>query len=227
MFDDNNLVNKILEQPGAMLIVQEAQARLQEEQRKRQEFYDLIGEDDKAEFVNGEIIFHSPVVKIHTDATGGLYLLLRTYVQQNGLGWVGIEKVMTRFTRNDYEPDICFFGNEKAALFEDKQLLFPVPDFVAEVLSKSSQKTINHDRVTKYNDYELHGVSEYWIVDPHEKTVEQYILENNKYRLVLKSSEGIVRSHSVAGFNIPIPSVFDSKENRKILRDILKGSLPT
>ena len=114
MFNDNNLVDRILEQPDAMLIVQQAQEKLMAEQKRREEFYNLIGEDDKAEFVNGEIIFHSPVVKIHTDATGNIYELLNNYVEENGLGWVGFEKAMTRFTRNDYEPDICFFGHGKS-----------------------------------------------------------------------------------------------------------------
>jgi len=208
-----------------MLIVKKVQDKLQDEQQKRQEFYDLINEDDKVEFVNGEIIFHSPVVKAHNVATGYLYKLLDTFVEENDLGFVGIEKIMTKFTRNDYEPDVCYFGNEKAAKFKDKQLLFPVPDFVVEVLSKSSQKTINHDRKTKYDDYELHGVLEYWIVDPHEKTVEQFVLENGKYRLVLKSSEGIIRIQSIPGFHIPIVSIFDSNENRKTLRDILNNTL--
>ena len=109
----------------------------------------------------------------------------------------------------------AFLAMEKAAGFDEKQLLYPVPDFVAEVLSKSSQKTIDHDKITKYNDYEQHGVPEYWIVDPHTKTVEQYVLENGQFELLLKSSEGLIRSRAVTGFNIPIPSIFDSREKRK------------
>ena len=225
MFNDENLVDKILEQPGAVLIMKKVQDKLKEEQQKRQEFYNLIGEDDKAEFVNGEIIFHSPVLKMHTDATKLLLNLLDNFVEEHALGWVGVEKVLTKFTRNDYEPDICFFDNEKAAKFTDKQLLFPVPDFIVEVLSKSSKKNINHDKVIKYDDYELHGVSEYWIIDPHEKTVEQFVLKEGKYNLVLKSSEGIIRSHAVSGFNIPIRSIFDRKENQKTLRNILNNAL--
>lgn len=226
MFDDKNLVDQILEQPGAVLMMREIEDKLKQEQQKRQAFYNLITEDDKAEFVNGEIIFHSPVVKVHNEATKFLLKLLDTFVEEHSLGFVGVEKIMTSFSRNDYEPDLCFFDKEKAAQFHENQLLFPVPDFVVEVLSKSSQKTINHDKVTKFDDYELHGVSEYWMVDPHDKKVEQYILENGKFRLVLKSAEGIIRSRAVKGFHIPIPAIFDSEENRKTLRDVLNHSLP-
>jgi hypothetical protein len=37
------------------------QAMLDEEKRKRQEFYDWLTDDVKAEFINGEVILHSPV----------------------------------------------------------------------------------------------------------------------------------------------------------------------
>ncbi|MCB0521041.1 MAG: Uma2 family endonuclease [Lewinellaceae bacterium] len=222
MFDDKNLVDKIMAEPGALLIVQAANDRLKNEQQRRQAFYDLITEDDKAEFVNGEIIFHSPVVKVHNAVTKYLLKLLDTFVEEHDLGFVGVEKILTKFTRNDYEPDICFFGNEKASLFHDNQLFFPVPDFVVEVLSKSSQKAIEHDTVTKHKDYELQGVAEYWIVDPHERVVEQHLLENGTYRLVLKSGEGTIHSQAVKGFSIPIAAIFDKKENRKALLNMLK-----
>jgi len=221
MYDRTDMVDKIMEHSDAALIVEHVRERLKNEQQRRLEFYDRIAEDDKAEFVNGEIVFHSPVVKMHNVATGLLYKLLHTFADEHDLGFVGVEKILTQFTRNDYEPDICFFGNEKAAHFQDDQLLFPVPDFVAEVLSKSSQKSIEHDTVTKFNDYEQHGVQEYWILDPHDQTVEQYLLENGRYRLVLKSSEGSVHCHVVPGFSIPIAAIFDKKVNRKVLRDFL------
>lgn len=221
MFDDKNLVDTILESSGAALIVQQVQEKLNEEQRRRQEFYEMIDEDSKAEFVNGEILYHSPVMKMHNDATKYLLNLLMNYVDEHDLGFVGVEKILTQFTRNDYEPDICFFGNDKAVHFKPNQLFFPVPDFVAEVLSKSSQKMIDHDRKTKYEDYEQHGVLEYWIIDPEEKTVEQYLLENGKYKLILKASQGTVSSFAVEGFVIPIPAIFSKEENKKTLRQIL------
>ncbi|MEM1123176.1 MAG: Uma2 family endonuclease [Bacteroidota bacterium] len=225
MTNEENLVYKVLAQTDAAIIINEVQQQLDAEKQKRIEFYNLIQEDDKAEFINGEIVFHSPVMKVHTDANGRLYNLLMNYVEEKNLGWVGIEKALTQFSRNDYEPDICFFGTEKASQFEDDQLLYPIPDFVVEILSKSSKKNIERDTVTKYKDYERHGVVEYWIVDPHEKTVSQYVLQNKKYKLILKSSEGTIRSRVVTGFNIPIVAIFDSQKNRETLRLILTDDL--
>ncbi len=208
-------------QPTAPTIVKQVQDRLEEERLKRIAFYELIHEDIKAEFVNGEVFYQSPVVKMHTDGTAGLFNLLHNYVNEHDLGFVGIEKVMITLPRNDYEPDICFFTNEKSQHFTKKTMHYPVPDFVAEVLSKSSKRMIEHDTKTKYLDYEQHGVSEYWIIDPEEETVEQFLLRDGNYELILKASEGNIRSHAVEGFVIPIRAIFDKKENRKALRAIL------
>lgn len=57
------------------------------------------------------------------------------------------------------------------------------PDFVVEILSPSN---FRHDRLVKYNLYMRAKVREYWIVDPQEKTVEVYLLDENGY---LKLSE--------------------------------------
>ncbi|MEK7254123.1 MAG: Uma2 family endonuclease [Bacteroidota bacterium] len=214
-------VEEIMAQSTAPLIVQKVQDRLAEERLKRQAFYEMIDEDMKAEFVNGEIFYHSPVVKMHTDGTVGLFALLDAYVDEHDLGFVGIEKVMITLPRNDYEPDICYFQNEKSQHFTKKTMHYPVPDFVAEVLSKSSKRMIEHDTKTKYDDYEQHGVPEYWIIDPDEETVEQFVLKEGKYELVLKAKEGIIESHAVQGFAIPIRAIFDKKEKRKALRAIL------
>ncbi|HFA51511.1 MAG TPA: Uma2 family endonuclease [Bacteroidetes bacterium] len=222
MSNNKNLVEQIMAEPTAPLIVKHVSDLLAEEQRKRHEFYEMIDEDTKAEYVNGEVIYHSPVVKEHTDSTKLLLRLLDTFVDIHELGWVGVEKAMVTLTRNDYEPDICFFGNRKADQFRKGQLHYPAPDFVAEILSKSNQKMINHDRVTKYEDYELHQVNEYWIIDPDSEVLEQHLLENGKYQLNLKASEGKVHSRVIAGFSIPIRAIFNIAENIEVLREILK-----
>jgi Uma2 family endonuclease len=68
----------------------------------------------------------------------------------------------------------------------------------------------------------MHGVTEYWMIDPDEETIEQYVLENGKYKLVLKSGEGSIRSVAVAGFVIPIRAVFEEAANLAALREMIK-----
>jgi hypothetical protein len=54
------ILEKLVESPNAIKIIEAAQSVFEQEKIKRQEFYDLTHEDMKAEFINGEIIFHSP-----------------------------------------------------------------------------------------------------------------------------------------------------------------------
>lgn len=217
---DKSLISKILSLPEAPILIEELQARLKEEKKRRQEFYNLLTtEENKTEFINGEIIIQSPVKKHHNTYSGLLYQLLNIYVTKHDLGFVGIEKIMVSLTRNDYEPDVCVFLKEKADGFSEDQALFPAPDLVIEFTSK---KTESRDRGIKFEDYENHGVKEYWIISPVSKTVEQYHLENGSYQLIKKSNSGDIESYAILGFNIPIQAIFDKDSNLKVISDILR-----
>lgn len=58
--------------------------------------------------------------------------------------------------------------------------IYGVPDLIVEVLSPSTAK---RDRGIKKELYEKHGVREYWIVNPSEKSIEVYLLKDGKYIL--------------------------------------------
>lgn len=211
-------VEKTLEMPTAVIFAQRLEAALKKEKTKRKHFYETIDESKKMEFINGEIYFQSPVKLQHNTATKRIVKLLDTYVETHGLGYVGVEKILISLTRNDYEPDICFFDLEKSITFTPKQMQFPAPDFVVEILSESTER---NDRETKFQDYAAHDVKEYWIVDPEAETVEQYVVDNEKYELKLKSNDGTIESVAVHGFKIPIRSIFDEALNLETLRRIV------
>jgi Uma2 family endonuclease len=211
-------VSAILESPAAPSMVAHLQTAMEAERQRRQQFYADIDDDMKAEFINGEVVIHSPVKKAHTDATGLLYKIIDTFVRLAKLGYVGYEKVLTALTRNDYEPDVVFFDEKKAAAFTKGQWKYPVPDFVVEVLSESTE---GRDRGIKFEDYEAHGVQEYWIIDPTEEVVEQYFLQDGKFKLHLKAGQGPIESRAVKGFRIEIRAIFDEEANMEALRKIL------
>ena len=208
----------ILEMPNAFLLVDKVKSRLADEQKRRRHFYKIVEENKKMEFINGEIIFHSPVKLQHNDATFLLGMLLKAFVNKHKLGFVGIEKIMISLTRNDYEPDLCFFGTDKAKEFTKKQVQFPAPDFVVEVLSDSTAK---NDRETKFQDYAAHGVQEYWIIDAEKETVEQYFLQDETYELLLKAKDGKIESIVLNDFKIPIQSIFDEQINLETLTKLI------
>jgi len=214
---NTDLVNKILDLPEAPLLINQLNKAWDEEQKKRVEFYNDISEMHKSEFINGEIIVHSPVIKEHNDANGNLYKILDTYVVDNDLGFVGIEKIMIRLTRNDYEPDLCFFKKDRAQHFERKQKFFPAPDLIVEVLSDG---TAYRDRGIKFEDYEQHGVTEYWLINADEEVIEQYRLTNNKYELILKSGSGDITCIPISDLTIPIPVIFDKRLTNEFVKQL-------
>ncbi|MFN4146475.1 MAG: Uma2 family endonuclease [Runella sp.] len=214
----NRLINEILQEPDAFFLIEAAQVALEKEKANRLAFYNDITEQQKAEFINGEIIVHSPVMMRHNRASMLLARLMSVYVDTQQLGFVGIEKIMITLTRNDYEPDICFFKKEKAAQFQPHQTLFPAPDFVVEILSESTKE---RDRGVKFKDYEAHQIEEYWIIDPDLETIEQYHLINRHYELLLKAREGNIKSCVIEGFQIPIRAVFDEALNLQILKQLM------
>jgi Uma2 family endonuclease len=211
----NNTLLEIMKQsPQLQALYKSLGAYLREEQQKRQDFYDFVTEDMKAEFINGEVVIHSPVSDEHELASFDLATLLNVFVIINNLGRVTHEKLMVRLTRNDYEPDICFFRKEKARRFKEGQKLYPAPDFVVEVISKSTEKA---DRTIKFEDYAQHGIGEYWIVDPRKKHVEKYLLEQGAYELAEKISQGDIESHVIKGFRIPVKAIFNKTAFKKAL----------
>lgn len=212
------LTTTLVHSPRLPAYVQQLQAWLETEQVRRERFYEEMSEEHKMEFINGEVIVHSPARLYHTIVSRNLLILLSTYVQKHALGLVGHEKMLITLTRNDYEPDICYFKTEKARVFTLKQTKFPAPDFVAEVLSPGTEA---NDRGIKFEDYALHGVGEYWIIDPEQEFVEQYILKGETYALRVKAMTGVVESLMVEGFVIPVRALFDEAEQFAALQALL------
>ena len=216
------LAEKILERPDAVMQLKHLQSKYEEEKKRRKYFREWVTEVVKAEFINGEVVIHSPVMKRHWRANDLLSRLLSFFLSVKEIGMVGTEKVMIALTRNDYEPDIVYFSKGKTDQFTEDQVLFPAPDFVVEILSKSTSKT---DRTTKKDDYALHGVREYWIVDPVKQRVNQYILPEgdvNYFPAKVFQSGTDIESYAIRGFVIPVAAIFDEAANMEAMKNLLK-----
>ncbi|MEM1135757.1 MAG: Uma2 family endonuclease [Bacteroidota bacterium] len=202
----SSTLDKIKQDPALPQLIEEINDFWAKEQTKRKAYYEIVHEDVKAEFINGEIIYQSPVKSKHWKACTRISARLSIYVDEKKLGIVGAEKVMIRCTRNDYEPDVVFFSNEKAKDFQPNQMVFPPCDLAVEVLSESTKK---NDYGVKFEDYAAHGIIEYWIVDADEESVEQYLLKDQAYHLHQKlTKSGVLKSTVVEGFEMEIGIIF-------------------
>ena len=213
---------KIWASPDAPRQIEALYERLQDEKQRRHDFREWITPNIKAEFINGEIVLHSPVKRRHWKVTDFLSRILSIFTSVKKLGTVGTEKVLIALTRNDYEPDLVFFSKEKADLFTDDQLLFPAPDFVVEILSKG---TSSKDKGIKKTDYAAHGVREYWIVDPVRQHITQYILLSAKDTQYIPvgtfTLNEDIESRVIQGFNIPVKAIFDKQSNIETLQKLI------
>jgi Uma2 family endonuclease len=210
----------LLDSPTLPRHLRALQDALDEEAARRRQFIDDLSPSEKAEFINGEVIVHSPTLHRHNRVTARLVALLEPYVTLHDLGTVVFEKALVSLTRNDYEPDVCFFGREKAAEITGATLRYPAPDLVVEVLSPSTEQT---ERGVKLEDYAAHGVAEYWLFDPEAETVEVYVLDGDAYALRLKSDHGTLASAAVEGFAVPLRAAFDDAANLDALRALLNA----
>lgn len=215
------LAAQLLESPKAPQIIRQVQAILNDEHKRRQAFYEWMDDDMKAEFINGEIVVHSPALERHNAAVLRLGMLLNAFVDDRGMGMVRVEKALIELSRNSYEPDIVFFANEKAAIIEPDQLYYPAPNLIVEVLSKSTQQ---NDRGVKFEDYAAHNVTEYWLVDPVRETVETFTIDADTSEYAATGLFRVgqsVSSQVITGFTIPVKAVFDAGANVTALRALL------
>jgi Uma2 family endonuclease len=190
------------------------------EQQRRRVFREELTPEMKAEFIEGQVHMHSPAMAQHIMATKNLAILLNTWVMEHRLGLITIEKALVCLARNDFEPDIAFFGPEKAAKIKPTDMQFPAPDFVIEVLSPSTEHV---DRGIKFHDYAKHGVREYWLVDSRREFVERYALDESleSYQLQAKHESGDITSSVIEGFSIPIAAIFDEAAQHQALKGML------
>ena len=130
-----------------------------------EEFLDWLQPGIHADLIGGFIHMHSPVRLDHADLTNFLDSLLRQYVEEEQIGKLYREVVAIRLSpRETFLPDLAYFTPAQVARMPESHIPF-APTFVCEVLSPSS---IKRDTEQKFAAYELHGVQEYWVLDPRK-----------------------------------------------------------
>lgn len=121
----------------------------------------------------------------HVEAASAGYVLMELDVHL-GQGSKGHDLV--------YRPDVMFIRKDRLLSLPER-IRIP-PDLVLEVVSASSA---GMDRETKRVDYERAGVSEYWIIDPEERSMTFLRLVDGKYIEVPPTGDSFV-SAAVPGF---------------------------
>ena len=129
------------------------------------------------ELINGEEIMMSPAGRIHNKIQGNLFVLIGTFLKGKRCQ-AFFETYVFLDEKNKFVPDISIVCDPDKV---SDRGIEGAPDFVAEVLSLSTQ---HKDKSAKKYAYEKFGVKEYWIIDPKARSIEVYLLgEDGKYIL--------------------------------------------
>ena len=104
-----------------------------------------------------------------------------------------------------YQPDVMFFTRAHLDRLTE-QCAVGAPDLVVEVLSPSTRR---YDLQDKRLGYAEHGAVELWLVDPAQRAVRIYRLQENPDRPVqVLKGEGVLRTELLPGFELSSKRLF-------------------
>jgi Uma2 family endonuclease len=180
-------------EPTGLAVTTPPRLRMTEE-----EFVAWCDEDTKAEWVDGEVIVHSPSNVKHVDLAGFLNFIMRGFVISRELGVVYGPELQVRFglLRRRRVPDLLFVAKERLDLIKTTEVE-GAPDLIVEIVSPDS---LARDWREKYLEYEAAGVREYWVIDPMAQRVEGYVLEEDRRYALIEETDGCVPSTVLPGF---------------------------
>lgn len=113
----------------------------------------------------------------HNQVAGHISSIFHNYLSQKEDIPFGFGSDLNLSPKDRFMPDVMVVCNRDKVRWDG---VYGAPDLVVEVLSPD---TVRNDRGYKKDAYEAHGVPEYWIVSPDNRSVEVYRLQEGRYRL--------------------------------------------
>ena len=172
-----------------------------------EELQHFPNDGNRYEIVDGELFVTPSPIPLHQRIVGNLYARLWDHVKKHNVGEVYVAPLDVVFTDSTVlEPDILFVSRARLHIIGEKNLSGP-PDLVVEVLSESSSRL---DHEIKPKQYALHGVPEFWRIDPWVKTIEVFRLHEGNYELAASLIPGDeLTSVLFPGLCLPIASLWE------------------
>ena len=161
----------------------------------------LPDDGHRYQLLEGELVMTPSPKARHQQVSLKLAARLLDHVEELGLGEVFDAPLdVTLDERNVVQPDILFVSKGRAGIRREDRIV-GAPDLCVEILSPGTERI---DRVRKLELYARFEVTHYWIVDLEARTIEEYVLSGDVYRV-----------RSITGYDEPFrPAVFPGFEFR-------------
>ena len=170
------------------------------------EDYCKTPEDERYELIDGVLIMAAAPNMAHQTTQRKLGWRMASTVETEELGEVFFspcDVVLSEHTT--LQPDLIFVSNENADIITDANIQ-GAPDLVVEIISPSST---GRDWVTKRDLYAKHGVKEYLLIHPIDRTVWVMLLKDGYLELVATLYEGDTLTFStIEGFSVKLSDIF-------------------
>jgi Uma2 family endonuclease len=143
------------------------------------EDYLAIPDDGRRhEIIDGvHYVSPSPTFR-HQLIVATLIRILGNHVAKHDLGWVVGSPCDVLSEHTIVQRDVLFISKARAFIID--KTVNGAPDLVVEVLSSNRE----YDERTKFQEYEVSGVLESWIVDPESESVKVFRRAGNKFAAV-------------------------------------------
>jgi len=132
-----------------------------------------------AEMFDGDLYaFPRPALPHANAASTLLAEIHRSFHRKDPSGWVILLEPELHFGKDVLVPDIAGWRRTRLPNVPDEAYLTLAPDWICEVLSKSTEAV---DRGKKLRIYAREGVAHAWLVDPGARSLEVLSLEARRW----------------------------------------------
>lgn len=167
----------------------------------------LPDDGPRFQLIEGELVPMTPAPSFrHQSLVAELVARLRPFVRERGLGDVVASPIDVYLGEHDvFQPDLLFVSTSRRDRIAHDGV-HGAPDLIVEVLSPSTRHV---DLGVKKRAWALHGVLEYWVVDPDDETFTVYDLQGGRPEGRTRA-EGVIESALLPGFSLDVRGLFRS-----------------
>ncbi|HKQ69027.1 MAG TPA: Uma2 family endonuclease [Polyangiaceae bacterium] len=179
---------------------------------RRATYEDLVAvpANKVAEILNGQLVVSPRPAAPHTLSSSVLGTLLGGPFHLGNRGgpggWIILDEPELHFADDVLVPDLAGWLRTRMPEVPDVAAFTLAPDWVCEVLSRS---TASHDRADKLFIYAREKVAHVWLVDPIARTLEVLRLDGSTYRLAATwRDEALVRAEPFDAIEIALATMW-------------------